>query len=263
MKIHDMMQDHGRVFLKSEWGQIGDEWPCVSFTKKTVGDRLRAEFRPGRDILIYVGTTNAEFTEEPDHRGRLISAVVIQPNQVLETRRIIPPESWQKSTTKWGRDRWPHAMAVIRAANVVGPPYPHAHDVVPKAYRSFAESANRGSFVEAFDEERAMAMAIDVEEITLSLSEDVRRYLQMIEATAPQIDKAINQEVTRMAELIQNRATAGGQSATRLNPLRFTPNLSDLISILTHKWVKQKGTCRLCGGQLTRISHATNGLRKG
>lgn len=67
MKIHDMMQDQGRVFLKSEWGQIGDEWPCVSFTKKTVGDRLRAEFRPGRDILIYVGTTNAEFTEEPDH----------------------------------------------------------------------------------------------------------------------------------------------------------------------------------------------------
>ena len=63
------MAADGKVFLKSEWAPISDYWPCVSFTKRSVGARLRQEFAPGRDMLIYVGTTNAELTENPDHRS--------------------------------------------------------------------------------------------------------------------------------------------------------------------------------------------------
>ena len=147
MRISDMMKPDGRVFLKTEWAQISDEWPCVSFTKHSVGDRLRREFAVGRDILVYVGTTSAEMTRLPEHRSRLISAVTIEPNQILETRNIVPAEVWAESNTIWG-DRWPHAMAVLAAANMVGPPYPEAHQIIPTAYRSFAEISNRGGIVD-------------------------------------------------------------------------------------------------------------------
>lgn len=250
MKIGDMMKPDGRVFLKSEWGLIGDDWPCVSFTKKSVGDRLRAEFRPGRDILVYVGTTNADMTKDPAHRGRLLSAVIIQPKQVLETRKIIPPAVWQNTLNRWGKDRWPYAMAVTRATNIVENPLPDAHDVIPLAYRSFSELANRGNVVEALDSERAAVMEIEVEEIELHLSEDVQRHLKMMEAISPDLEKTIRHEVSRMAMGIQARVSSGGEASVKINPQRNAPNISDLVMLLTDKWEQQNGQCGLCGGDL-------------
>ncbi len=93
MQVADLMSSDGHVFLKSEWGQIGDGWPCVSFTRPSVGVRFRKEFQPGRDVLIYVGTIGPE-TNDADHHSRFISAVVLEPNQVLETRKIVPPDEW-------------------------------------------------------------------------------------------------------------------------------------------------------------------------
>lgn len=124
MQVRDLMQEQGRVFLKSEWGPIGDGWPCVSFTKKSVGERLRREFVPGRDALIYVGTTSTENTPVADHRSRLLSAVVIEPKQVLETRKIVPTEVWQQSVEKYGDDKWTFAMPVIKASQFLGPTVP-------------------------------------------------------------------------------------------------------------------------------------------
>ncbi|MFZ3325308.1 MAG: hypothetical protein WA231_05170 [Methylocella sp.] len=257
MRIRDMMAPSGRIYLKSEWNQISDDWPCVSFTKKSVGDRLRAGFSPGRDVLIYVGTTNSEMTEDPDHRGRLISVVVIQPKQILATRKIVPPDVWRKAGEKWG-DRWPHAMAVTRAANLVGPPYPDAHNVIPSAYRSFAEIANRGSVVQAIGAERDRVMDLEVEEIELHLSGDVRRYLNMMDALEPSIDKTVEQEAVRMATLIQERVRIGGEVSARINPQRTAPNMSDLVTVLIHKWKTQKGQCMLCSGNL--VAGTQNGM---
>lgn len=244
------MKPDGRVFLKSEWGPIGDDWPCVSFTKKSVGDRLRTEFRPGRDVLVYVGTTNADMTQNPAHRGRLLSAVVIQPKQVLETRKIVPLEVWRSSIDRWGKDRWPHAMAVTRATNIVEKPLPHAHDIIPLAYRSFSELSNRGNVVEALGSERAAVLEIEVEEIELHLSDDVQRHLMMMEAISPDLEKTIRQEISRMAMGIQARVSSGGESSVKINPQRSAPNISDLVLLLTNKWKQQSGQCGLCGGTL-------------
>lgn len=250
MLVKDLMHPDGRVFLKSEWGPIGDEWPCVSFTKKSVGDRLRAEFRPGRDVLVYVGTTNAEMTRDPAHRGRLLSAVVIQPNQVLETRKIVPKDIWEKSVSLWGRDRWPHAMAVTRAATLTSDPLPHAHEVIPVAYRSFSDLVNRGGVIEAVGNERDAVLNLQIEEIELSLSVDVQRYLEIFDAVTADLNTSIKQEVARMAGAVQNRVRNGGELGVRINPLRVAPNISDLVTLLTSKWKEQRGMCALCGGKL-------------
>ncbi len=249
MRVSDMMKPDGRVFLKSEWGQISDEWPCVSFTKRSVGDRLRREFVAGRDILVYVGTTSTEMTRLPEHRSRLISAVTIEPNQILETRKIVPPDVWANSNAEWG-DRWPHSMAVTAAANMAGPPYPAAREVIPIAYRSFAEIANRGTVVEAVGLERASVMAIEVKPIALTLREDVQAYLELRSSVSREIDPSVKQDAFRMAMLIIDRVKRGGEIGVKINPQRSAPNLSELNALLLRKWSEQVGQCALCGGAL-------------
>lgn len=249
MRVSDMMKPDGRVFLKSEWGQISDDWPCVSFTKQFVGDRLRRDFVPGRDVIIYVGTTNPATTLLEEHWSKLISVVTIEPNQILETRKIVPPDIWEASRTLWPR-RWSYSMAVTQAANMPGPPYPHARDVVRDAYRSLGAFENRGSVTEALNDEREAAMTLEIEPVTLHLSDEVREYIILRESFSPDLEKAVGQELTRMAELISQRVAASGERNVGVNPLRTAPDFSTLYGILFRKWQEQRGLCGLCRGKL-------------
>ena len=79
MRLSDVVGKDGRIWVKSEWGPASDYWPAVSFSKRTVGDYLRQEFRPGRDAIVYIGTSNPATTERPEHRQRLLSAINIEP----------------------------------------------------------------------------------------------------------------------------------------------------------------------------------------
>jgi len=249
MKVRDLMSADGRVYLKSEWGPISDYWPCVSFSKKSVATRLSA-FQSGIDILVYVGTTSPDSTEDPLHRSRLLSAVVVQPGQVLSTKEIIPPEAWQESVHHWGENRWVHAMAVTRAAVMAGPPFPDAREVIPTAYSQIGWIENRGNLVEAVGAEREAVMDLDIEEIKLNLRPGVRAYLEMRSAIASTVDKALRDEITRMALLIQQRVGRSGEPGVRINPLRSAPNISDLMPLLTRKWHRQLGHCALCHGRI-------------
>ncbi|MDR3488431.1 MAG: hypothetical protein P4M05_26460 [Bradyrhizobium sp.] len=242
--------------MKSEFGPIGDEWPCFSFSKKNVGQRLQTKFRPNRDIIIYVGTTNPDTTENPDHRSRIISAVSVEPNQILETSKIVPEEMWEMSLMKWG-EKWLYSMAVVDAALMVGPPFPEARAVAPKTYASFAAIENRGNLVEAVETERQAVMALPVERIQLNLTEPVKRYMGLMRS-ALITDKTVKQEAYRMASNILDRVNKGGEYGMRLNPVRIAPNLSDLIAMITRKWQDdQKGKCALCNGPLTQTTSET------
>lgn len=248
-----MMAPDGRVYMKSEFGPISNDWPCFSFTRKSLGVRLQADFKPGRDIIIYVGTTNPDTTENPDHRSRLISAVSIEPNQILETSKIVPPKMWEWSKSVWG-EKWEHSMAILDAALMVGPPYPEARRIAPKAYAAFAEIQNRGNIVEPVGEERHAIMALPIERVTLTLTEPVQRYMNLMRS-ARVSDKTIKQEAYRMASNILDRSAKGGTVSSRIIPLRSAPNISDLIAIITRKWQEdQKGKCALCRGPLAQSS---------
>lgn len=260
MQVADLMAPDGKVFLKSEWAPIGDHWPCVSFTKRSVGYRLRKEFVSGRDVLVYVGTTNAELTENPDHRSRLLSAVVVEPNQILETRKLIPAQHWARSVEAHG-DRWPHSLAVVRAAAMIGPPYPSARTVIPQAYRSFASIENRGTVVIAESDERAAVMVLPVDEMRLNLTADVRAYLQLRASVSSHVPLSLKQEISRMVALIQDRINKGGEIGVKRSPIRYAPNHSDLSALLTRKWQEdQRGLCALCGGTL--VAGTPNAMMK-
>jgi hypothetical protein len=260
VRVTDMMRPDGRVFLKSEFGLIGDEWPCFSFTKKSLAEHLQAEFRPGRDIIIYVGTTSPERTENPDHRSRLISAVCVEPNQVLETRRIVPEARWRATVARYGELVWRYSMPVTAAAVMVGPPFAEARVVVPNAYASFSSMQTRGTVVEAQGGEREAVMQLEIVPVTLQLSESVRQYMQLMASLHSPADKLVKQAATRMATLIEQRVKSGGIASLRTAPVRTAPNLSDLIAMLTRKWTEgQRGRCALCDGPL--VPSATGMLK--
>jgi hypothetical protein len=141
-------------------------------------------------------------------------------------------------------------MAVLAAANTVGPPYPAAHDTIPVAYRSFAEIANRGAVVEATGTEREAVMALEIEPVTLNLREDVVNYLKLRSSVSAEVEPSVKQEALRMAMLIIERVKRGGETGVKVNPLRSAPNLSDLNALIVRKWAEQGGRCALCGGAL-------------
>jgi len=250
VRVSDMMSSEGKIFLKSEWAPISDYWPCVSFSKASVGDRLRAEFKPGRDVLVYVGTTSAETTEDPEHRSRLLSAVVIEPNQMIPTRKIVPPQVWRQATDRWG-ERWPHSFAVIQAASIVGPPFPEARQVAPQAYRSFSEMANRGGVVLASGDEREAIMALSVAPVLLTLGEDVQQFLEIrTSVSSSLLDKPIRQAITAMIGGIQGRVALSEGLTLRTHPYRDAPDTGTLFAVLSRMWKAAEGRCAVCGGLL-------------
>lgn len=240
MLLRDVVSGHGHIWLKSEWGPASQDWPALSFSKRTVGERLRAEFRPGRDVLLYAGTGN-EFTENPEHRRRLLSAISVEPNQVLPTRDCIPPESWERAQKDF-RGRWLWSLPALQMWDVVG--FPLAHDISPRSYSQLGGIANRGSVVEAVPEEREPLLQLELRPVPFVVARKVSKTRTLLNLSAE-----IQREISRMVSGIVGRVSRSGIDETRVNPIR-TMTESSLHIMLGAKWQEQEGRCFLCQGPL-------------
>ena len=213
--LKDIIAPLGKIFLKSEWGPVSDEWPAVSFSKKSVGERLRAEFGPDRDILLYVGTGNPELTRKPEHRRCILSAIKVEPNAIYATRDLVPPASWARAQ-KGYRGRWESSMAVRHAWDI--PSLPSAKALSPESYRSLGFRSNWGNVTEVQASERDGLLDIEVYPLALQIQraakqfDDTRAFLNM--------DPTIRAEIARMAGLIMQRVQASGTQSVRSKPNR-------------------------------------------
>jgi hypothetical protein len=244
MLLSDVVGKDGRIWVKSEWGPASDYWPAVSFSKRTVGDYLRQEFRPGRDVIVYIGTSNPATTERPEHRQRLLSAVNIEPKQIIETRDCIPAESWEKAQKEF-RGRWLWSMPALDIWEIAG--FPLAHDLVPVAYRQLGQFANRGKVVELDSQERDAAHALEVAAVDFVRPKKAAGFRPT--RSFLDLSPEIRREIGRMAAGILNRVDAGGTERVSTNPIR-TMNEPDLHIMLGTKWLEQEGRCFLCQGPL-------------
>jgi hypothetical protein len=165
MVLRDVIASNGRIFLKSEWGPISDEWPAVSFTRSAVGNRLRNEFQPDRDVILYVGTSG-ETTRESRHRRRLLSALKVEPNAIYETRQLVPAESWANAQRSY-KGRWQYSMAVRRAWDFVD--VPSAPEVIPHTYRRLGTIPALGNVVQIDPLEREAVLDFALIPVTLQL----------------------------------------------------------------------------------------------
>ncbi len=239
MRVSHMMQSDGDVLIKSEWGPLDQNWPCVSFSKKSAEEMLRG-LMPGRDILIFVGTSGRQ-TEKPEHRSRLLQAVTVDPYQVFETRQLVPAERHHLLTDEKGRPRWPHSLKFLRSADFTGPELPKAREIIPSGYRRLG-SERRVGVVKLDGAERDAVMRLEVEE------RQITRYFGVMtpgaggEVMVPSKEAALD----RMAQGIAQRvAGSSGAESQTVNPVReAAPNIR---TILEDKW---NGCCALCGGRI-------------
>ena len=243
MLLKDVVATDGRIFVKSEWGPISDHWPALSFSKRSVGDRLRRDFNPDRDAIIYVGTGNPKSTGDPKHRRRLLSAIKAEPNTIHETRMLVPAASWADAQRDY-RGRWEHSLTIRYGWDIVD--FPLAPSVIPNSYRLLGKLENLGNVVEILGSERDALLQLEIIPVELQLQDvatsfdDTRGFLSL--------DPLIRKEIGRIASILIDRAKRSGLESVRINPARLVD--SDIQILLGKKWREQKGCCSLCGGGL-------------
>jgi hypothetical protein len=233
MFLREIVSLQDRIFLKSEWGPISDDWPALSFTLQKVGRKLRAELNPSRDVIVYVGTSDARFTQDERHRRRLLSVLRVEPSQIRATEDLVPRDSWLSSQGDF-KGRFLYSIPVIKAWDF--DKFPLAPELVPDAYRSLGDIRYRGDVVELSEQEKIAILGLSVHErklpgnptierirdltsfrdLTLTENEAIMRMERFI--TDP--DDPINGDIARMVALISGRVAASGTVAARTQPFR-------------------------------------------
>lgn len=244
MKLRDLIKAGGKVFLKSEWAPASASWPAVSFSKRTVGEFLQREFQPGRDAIVYVGTSNPLTTEDPQHRQRLLSVVSVEPNQILETRECIPAESWERAQRDF-RGRWFWSFPALNIFDIEG--FPSAYDVIPKSYRLLGLIVNRGNVVEVEPDERESILEVGVVPVSFVRPTGASKFVA--QRTLLNLSQEIRSEIGRMVSGILNRVAGSGSEHMSVNPIR-SHDETNLHIMFGEKWEEQKGLCFLCNGPL-------------
>jgi hypothetical protein len=244
MRLRDLIKPDGKIFLKSEWGPAGSNWPAVAYSKRSVGVYLQREFQPGRDIIVYVGTGNPLSTEDPRHRQRLLSAVSVEPQQMLETRDCIPREVWEQSQEKY-RGRWFWCFPATHIFEIEN--FPSAYDVIPKSYRLFGQVANRGNIIEVVPGERESILDVTVTPVSFERPDGASKFAA--QRTILNISQEIRWEIGRMVGGIMGRVGGSGSEQMTVNPIR-THEDTNLHMMFAEKWEEQKGLCFLCNGPL-------------
>jgi hypothetical protein len=248
MELRDVIKPDGKVFLKSEWAPAASNWPAVSFSKRTVGEFLQREFQPGRDIIVYVGTGNPLTTEDPRHRQRLLSAVSVEPNQILETRECIPAESWELAQRDY-RGRWFWSFPALNIFDIQD--FPSAYDVIPKSYRLLGQIVNRGNVVSVEPDERESILSVQVVPVSFVRPAGASKFVA--QRTLLNLSQEIRSEIGRMVGNILNRVAGSGLEHVTLNPIR-TRDETNLHIMFGEKWQEQNGLCFLCNGPLVPTS---------
>src|ERR1035437_6477702 len=244
MRLRDVVKPDGKVFLKSEWAPASESWPDVSYSKRTVVEFLQREFQPGRDAIVYVGTSNPLTTEDPQHRQRLLSAVSVEPNQILETRECIPAESWERAQRDY-RGRWFWSFPALNIFDIEG--FPSAYDVIPKSYRLLGQIVNRGNVVEVERDEREAILDVVLAPVSFVRPAGASKFTA--QRTLLNLDQEIRWEIGRMVGGILNRVAGSGSEHLNVNPVR-TREETNLNIMFGEKWQEQKGLCFLCNGPL-------------
>jgi hypothetical protein len=240
MVLRDIVSNDGHIWLKSEWGPASQEWPALSFSKRTFSENLRGEFNRDRDAVLYVGT-GSDLTRDPEHRRKLLSAMKIDPRQVVPTRDCIPPESWDRAQKESSR-RWLWSLPALEMWDIVG--FPLAREVAPRSYAQLGFVANRGNVVEAVQEEREAILRLELRPISFVVARKVSKTRTLLN-----LSDAVQREISRMVSGIVGRVSRSGTEGVRVNPIR-TMSESNLHIMLGAKWDEQEGRCFLCQGPL-------------
>lgn len=236
------MQPDSQVFVKSEFGPAGSQWPALSFSSRKIATDFSNTYRPNRDWVMYVGTGDKQKTEDPAHRRRFLSVCSVEPRAPISTNDIVPPQSWEKAVAKWGV-RWEWSLPMMRVFSIDG--FPLASELAPETYRSLGTLSALGRCIEVQPQELPALIELELIETTIEFTARAKTVLSLNTE-----DDALRREASRLAQLIQQDVQRAGTEQTGVAALRSAPNISDVYAYILKKWDEQVGRCALCGGPI-------------
>jgi hypothetical protein len=239
MKLGELCTEETRLFVKSEFQPASDRWPALSFSSRKIASDFANQYQRGRDFIIYAGTSDPTTTEDPLHRQRLLSAISVEPRTPISTRSLVPAAVWEQAVANYGA-RWEWSLPILSAYDIGGSP--KAHDKIPMVYAALGTLPNLGRCVEVEGAERSQMLSLDLEPVTLNLSPRAQDARDLNTG-----DKALRQELSRLADGIKRDVAAAGMEKIGIAPERYMPNDSDVFLMLNRRWREQHGLCALCG----------------
>lgn len=241
IKIGQISKPQSNFYLKSEYAPISETWPILAYSSLQVKHKVQRYYQPINDFILTVGTSTKE-TEDPEHRSRLLSLVVVDKTKVFPTKACVSPKEWTWADTKHP-GQWENAFKIIRAWSVVG--LPRAADIVGASYSKMGHSVNRGNILQISESEKQELLNINIAPLPLPLlsidDESVKRQ-ELIS------DRAINQEAMRIAGLVYNRVACSGmlvqhRAPERTAPVDFVLKVAEMLKVAPLE-------CQLCQGPM-------------
>ncbi len=239
--VRDIIKPESRIFAKSEFGPVSDDWPALSFTHRTVAQKFALDYRRDRDFVIYVGTSNPKNTPNENHRQRLICLVSVERHE-LRTEEIVSEENWRFVVREHGA-RWEWSLPAFQAYSLTE--HPSAYDIMPQSYSKLGKLENLGRCVELSSEELGQLLDLSISPIELKLTERVKG-LSALNTDNEELKKEIN----RLVNLILGSVERAGKERNGQYPPRKSLTQADLYILLNKIWNEQGGRCALCGGMI-------------
>lgn len=235
LTVGSVADPDSRFFLKSEYGPLSSDWPVVAFTSRSLGAKLQDDFRPGVDFIVYTGTSG-KTTLDPAHRGRLLSLVRIDTDEIHTTSTIISTQSWDWASRQYP-GQWENCFKATEGWNFV--PSPGTRDILPHSYPLMGQYPHRGGVLEITGADRSALLRLPIAPLLL-------RQFSSEEDPSAAVD--LLAEARRIANLIFARVAISGETVQRTAPERTAPE--DLVPNI-HALLQAKPLiCYLCGGTM-------------
>jgi hypothetical protein len=232
--LGDLLAADGKVFLKSEFAPISNEWPAVSFTNEAPARAFARSFDPVKDLVIFSGTQTKDTSSE--HRAKLLSAARLS-GGLVDSRLVVPLKNLNLfQGINASRYLW--SIPATEAWEFVD--LPSARQVVGQKYKVLGLGLARQSGIQL--------SRGDLEDLRhLRIRPILLRVLQTDDLETPGLKESVNGQLVRILASLRSRAQQGGSLVTRIAPLRICKlKMADLEQM----WRSQGGKCNLCKGPL-------------
>lgn len=233
--IGDLLLPNSRVFLKSEYGPVSQDWPAASFSDVQYAEQLAADMKADQDLILFSGTQSEP---TPKHyQGKLMCIFHVYPGPPIDSGLVVDPATLA-AFQGGGKKRFAYSLPASVAWSL--PELPSASELLRDTYSRIGLGTSRQSYVEIPRERVDRLRALLIQRISIATPQ-----LQEAGLLTPQDD--LDRHLSQILARLLARAQQSGAEQTRQAPLRIV----DITKAqLRELWERQQGRCRLCGASI-------------
>ena len=230
--IGDLLLPNSRVFLKSEYGPVSQDWPAASFSDVQYAKQLAAIMKADQDLILFSGTQSQPTPEQ--YQGKLMCIFHVYPGPPIDSGLVVDPAALAAFQ---GGDKKRFAFSLPTSVAWSLPELPSARKLLGETYSRIGLGTSRQSYVEVPRERIDRLRALLVQRIPIATP-------QLHEAGLLTPQNELDRHLSQMLARLLARAQQSGAEQTREVPTRIVELTK---AQLRDMWDKQQGRCRLCG----------------